>query len=85
MQFTSYKNSLELLATVLVVSTYEMIDGAGQGNWERHLKGVFWIQRSREINGESGGLQQAIWWSWLRQVAIFSGRIDRALLLTHGK
>ncbi|EGP91883.1 uncharacterized protein MYCGRDRAFT_67482 [Zymoseptoria tritici IPO323] len=66
MRFTSYKNSLELLATVLVVSTYEMIDGAGKG-WERHLKGVFWIQRSREINGESGGLEQAIWWAWLRQ------------------
>ncbi|KAK3113714.1 hypothetical protein LTR53_008717 [Teratosphaeriaceae sp. CCFEE 6253] len=77
MRFTSYKNSLELLATVLVVSTYEMIDGAGKG-WERHLKfnrppnltiakGVFWIQRSRDINGESGGLEQAIWWAWLRQ------------------
>jgi hypothetical protein len=66
MRFTTYKNSLELLATVLVVSTYEMIDGAGKG-WERHLKGVFWIQRSRDINGESGGLEQAIWWAWLRQ------------------
>lgn len=66
MRYTSYKNSLELLATVLIVSTYEMIDGAGKG-WERHLKGVFWIQRSREINGESGGLEQAIWWAWLRQ------------------
>ena len=60
MRYTSYKNSLELLATVLVVSTYEMIDGAGKG-WERHLKGVFWIQRSRDINGESGGLPQANW------------------------
>lgn len=66
MRYTTYKNSLELLATVLVVSTYEMIDGAGKG-WERHLKGVFWIQRSRDINGESGGLEQAIWWAWLRQ------------------
>lgn len=66
MRFTSYKNSLELLATVLIVSKYEMIDGAGNG-WERHLKGVFWIQRSREINGESGGLEQATWWAWLRQ------------------
>lgn len=66
MRFTSYKNSLELLATVLIVSKYEMIDGTGNG-WERHLKGVFWIQRSREINGESGGLEQAIWWAWLRQ------------------
>jgi len=37
MRFTSYKNSFELLATTLVVSMYEMIDGAGKG-WERHLK-----------------------------------------------
>ncbi|KAF2209291.1 hypothetical protein CERZMDRAFT_47195 [Cercospora zeae-maydis SCOH1-5] len=66
MRFTTYKNSLELLATVLIVSMYEMLDGAGKG-WERHLKGVFWIQRSREINGESGGFEQAIWWAWLRQ------------------
>jgi len=66
MRFTSYKNSLELLATALVVSTYEMIDGAGKG-WERHLKGAFWIQRSRNLNGESGGIEQAIWWAWLRQ------------------
>lgn len=66
MRFTSYKNSPELLATVLIVSTYEMIDGAAKG-WERHLKGVFWIQRSRDITGESGGLEQAVWWAWLRQ------------------
>lgn len=79
MQFTSYKNSLELLATVLVVSTYEMIDGSEQGNWERHLKGVFWIQRSRDINGESGGLPQAIWWSWIRQDCWASFREQRRL------
>ncbi|PPJ55825.1 hypothetical protein CBER1_01613 [Cercospora berteroae] len=66
MRFTTYKNSRELLATVLIVSMYEMLDGAGKG-WERHLKGVFWIQRSREINGESGAFEQAIWWAWLRQ------------------
>lgn len=34
MRYTSFKNSIELLATTVVVSTYEMIDGAGSG-WER--------------------------------------------------
>ncbi|KAJ3549802.1 hypothetical protein NM208_g300 [Fusarium decemcellulare] len=34
---------------------------------ERHLKGVFWIQRSQNVNGASGGLRQAVWWAWLRQ------------------
>ena len=66
MRYTSYKNSQELLATTVIVSMYEMLDDAGKG-WERHLKGVFWIMRSREINGESGGFESAIWWAWLRQ------------------
>jgi len=38
--------------------------------------GVFGIQRSQLIHGESGGLKQAIWWAWLRQDiwAAFRGR-----------
>lgn len=66
MRYDSFNRSLELLATAITISTYEMIDGAGSG-WERHLKGVFWIQRSQDINGQSGGLKQAVWWCWLRQ------------------
>jgi hypothetical protein len=66
MKYESYTRSLELIATALIVSMYEMIDGAGKG-WERHLKGVFWIQRSRNIGAESLGLEGAGWWSWLRQ------------------
>ncbi|SPQ21344.1 f0f57b44-495a-4755-9c0e-584a402c59e8 [Thermothielavioides terrestris] len=92
----SYAHSEELLATALVISTYEMLDAAradgpgGEGggssssssssstepersgraalsNWQRHLKGVFWIQRSQNVNGASGGLRQAVWWAWLQQ------------------
>lgn len=66
MKFGTYKNSQEVLATTLIIAAYEMIDGGGKG-WERHLKGVFWIQRTREINGESGGLEQAVWWAWIHQ------------------
>ncbi|KAK2757235.1 hypothetical protein FQN54_004749 [Arachnomyces sp. PD_36] len=66
MHYQSYTRSQELLATTLLISTYEMIDGSNQG-WERHLKGVFWIQRSQDNHGESGGLKQAVWWAWLRQ------------------
>lgn len=61
-----YLRSEELLATVLVISTYEMIDGQGRG-WENHLKGVFWIQNSQLIHGESHGLKKWVWWAWLRQ------------------
>lgn len=66
MQYDSYKTSLELLATALIVSTYEMLDGSGR-DWERHLQGVFWIQRSQVIHGDSKGLKQAVWWAWLCQ------------------
>ncbi|KAK9427544.1 fungal-specific transcription factor domain-containing protein [Lipomyces doorenjongii] len=66
MQYDSYKTSLELLATTLIVSTYEMLDGSCH-DWERHLEGVFWIQRSQLIHGESGGLKSAVWWAWLCQ------------------
>lgn len=75
MEIPEYLKSEELLATVLLISTYEMIDGFESG-WDRHLKGVFWIQRSQLIHGEYGGLKQAIWWAWLRQDmwAAFRGR-----------
>lgn len=66
MHYKSYTRSQELLATAILISTYEMIDGSNQ-DWERHLKGVFWIQRSQDNDGESGGLRQAVWWTWLQQ------------------
>ncbi|KAI0474060.1 hypothetical protein GGR56DRAFT_563140 [Xylariaceae sp. FL0804] len=68
LKFHSYAHSEELLATALVISTYEMLDAVGaDSNWQRHLKGVFWIQRSQDVNGASGGLRQSVWWAWLRQ------------------
>lgn len=66
MHYKSYTWSRELVATALLISTYEMIDGSNK-DWERHLKGVFWIQRSQDNDGECGGLRQAVWWTWLQQ------------------
>ncbi|KAF3906885.1 hypothetical protein ABW21_db0208926 [Orbilia brochopaga] len=77
--FESYSRSQELLASVLIISTYEMLDGSNSG-WERHLKGVFWIQRSQNIHGDSGGLKQAVWWAWLRQDVWASFREHRRAL-----
>ncbi|KAK6005244.1 hypothetical protein QM012_008023 [Aureobasidium pullulans] len=79
MKSEAYLRSEELLVTCLIISTYEMIDGEGQ-SWERHLRGIFWVQRSREINGESGGLNQAIWWAWLRQDVWAAFREGRKVL-----
>jgi hypothetical protein len=69
--YPSYTQSLEILATAIMISTYEMFDAyeaSNSGNWERHLQGGFWIQRSQDNNGESAdGLRRAVWWAWLRQ------------------
>lgn len=66
MQYSGYKRSLELLTTTLIISAYEMLDNSTK-DWERHLEGVFLIQRSQTIHGESGGLHSAVWWAWLCQ------------------
>ncbi|KXJ89539.1 hypothetical protein Micbo1qcDRAFT_235312 [Microdochium bolleyi] len=66
LKYNSYAHSEELLGTAIVISTYEMLDQS-DSNWQRHLKGVFWIQRSQNSNGGCGGLRQAVWWAWLRQ------------------
>ncbi|KPI37414.1 uncharacterized protein AB675_10378 [Cyphellophora attinorum] len=66
LQYPSYHTSDELLATTIIISAYEMLDGSSR-DWERHLQGVFWIQRSQVIHGDSGGLRGAIWWTWLCQ------------------
>ncbi|KAH8661565.1 hypothetical protein BGZ60DRAFT_530516 [Tricladium varicosporioides] len=66
LQYNTYTLSEEILATALIISTYEMLDES-QSGWKRHLKGVFWIQRSQDVDGASGGIRQAVWWAWLRQ------------------
>ncbi|EXJ79820.1 hypothetical protein A1O3_08105 [Capronia epimyces CBS 606.96] len=66
MQYDSYNTSAELLATCLIISAYEMLDGSRK-DWERHLQGVFWIQRAQRIDGDSRGLSQTVWWAWLCQ------------------
>jgi hypothetical protein len=69
--YPSYTSSHEILATAIMISTYEMLGAYGDsdnGNWGRHLKGAFWIQRNQDNDGESvDGLRQAVWWAWLRQ------------------
>lgn len=68
LSYSSYTHSEELLATAIVISAYEMLDeDDGTGNWQRHLKGVFWIQRSQDVDGGCGGLRQSVWWAWLTQ------------------
>ncbi|RYN74827.1 hypothetical protein AA0117_g6725 [Alternaria alternata] len=79
--YPSYNRSREIISTSILISTYEMWDSEGQysnGAWERHLRGIFWIQRSQNNNGESKDpLRRAAWWQWIRQdtwVAFREGR-----------
>ncbi|KAI4660844.1 uncharacterized protein J4E79_005412 [Alternaria viburni] len=79
--YPSYNKSREIISTSILISTYEMWDSEGQysnGAWERHLRGIFWIQRSQNNNGESPDpLRRAAWWQWIRQdtwVAFREGR-----------
>ncbi|KAL4807999.1 hypothetical protein BDV18DRAFT_158119 [Aspergillus unguis] len=68
--YPSYADSREILATATMISTYEMFDASSStsGDWEQHLRGSFWIQRSQDNDGESAdGLRRAVWWAWLRQ------------------
>lgn len=69
--YPSYTRSGEIISTAILISTYEMFDAQGKysdGGWERHLRGIFWIQRSQGNNGESEDcLRKAVWWAWLRQ------------------
>lgn len=66
MQLPSYTRSSEILATAIMISTYEMFDGS-RDEWDRHLRGAFWIQRSQDNDGESRGIREAVWWAWVRQ------------------
>lgn len=77
----SYADSLEILATAILISAYEMFGSSGpfhNSEWERHLRGAFWIQRCQDNDGESkDGLRRAVWWGWLRQdlfAAFLAGR-----------
>lgn len=82
--YPSYTKSAEIIATAILISTYEMFDASGiysDGGWERHLRGIFWIQRSQDNNGETkDGLRRAAWWMWLRQDIWVAFRESRRVL-----
>ncbi|KAF2269725.1 hypothetical protein CC78DRAFT_452857 [Lojkania enalia] len=82
--YPSYTKSGEIIATAILISTYEMFDSHGScsnGDWERHLRGIFWIQRSQDNNGESlDGLRRGAWWAWLRQDIWVALRESRRVL-----
>lgn len=85
--YQSYTTSHEILATAIMISTYEMfgtVSSSDHSNWDRHLRGAFWIQRNSDTSGESiHGLQRAVWWAWLRQDIWAAFRTGRPALTIH--
>jgi hypothetical protein len=85
--YQSYTSSHEILATAIMISTFEMFGTAStsdHSNWDRHLRGAFWIQRNSGTSGESiDGFQRAVWWAWLRQDVWAAFRTGRPALTIH--
>ncbi|KAG9376566.1 Zn2Cys6 transcription factor [Pyrenophora tritici-repentis] len=87
LMYQSYTVSREILTTGIMISTYEMFGTASNSdhsNWDRHLRGAFWIQKNSGTSGESvDGLQRAVWWAWLRQDIWAAFRTGRPALTIH--
>ncbi|KAH7076138.1 fungal-specific transcription factor domain-containing protein [Paraphoma chrysanthemicola] len=85
--YQTYTTSPEILVTAIMISTYEMygtVANSDHSNWDRHLRGAFWIQRTMDSSGESSdGLQRAVWWAWLRQDIWAAFRTGRPALTIH--
>jgi hypothetical protein len=63
---------------------YGTVANPDHSNWDRHLRGAFWIQRTMDSSGESSdGLQRAVWWAWLRQDIWAAFRTGRPALTIH--
>ncbi|KAH7408535.1 fungal-specific transcription factor domain-containing protein [Phaeosphaeria sp. MPI-PUGE-AT-0046c] len=83
----AYKTSHEILTTGTMICIYEMfgtVVTSDHSNWDRHLRGAFWIQKTMGVSGESSdGLSRAIWWAWLRQDVWAAFRTGRPTLTIH--
>jgi hypothetical protein len=63
---------------------FSTVGNSDYSNWDRHLRGGFWIQRTMGVSGESpDGLQRAVWWAWLRQDVWAAFRTGRPCLTIH--
>jgi hypothetical protein len=60
------------------------VGNSDYSNWDRHLRGGFWIQKTMGVSGESAdGLHRAIWFMWLRQDIWAAFRTGRSTLTIH--
>ncbi|CAI7669022.1 unnamed protein product [Penicillium crustosum] len=55
----------EILASSVILSTYEMFDVAGE-SFGAHLKGLAFFLQSRGVYGNATGIKGAAYWTWYR-------------------
>lgn len=54
-----------ILASSVILSTYEMLDVAGD-SFGAHLRGVAYLLQSRGAHGDASGIKGAAYWTWYR-------------------
>ncbi|GKZ26478.1 hypothetical protein AbraIFM66951_003628 [Aspergillus brasiliensis] len=54
-----------ILASSVILSTYEMLDVAGDSSGA-HLRGVAYFLQSRGVYGDASGIKGAVYWTWYR-------------------
>ncbi|KAF3906711.1 hypothetical protein ABW20_dc0110698 [Dactylellina cionopaga] len=76
-----FSSSEEFLATAVILSTFEVIDGSNQ-EFRRHLEGVGSIIKPQGIHESLVGLKGAAFWAWYRQDVLAAFRERRATFIT---
>ncbi|KAE8164455.1 hypothetical protein BDV40DRAFT_114140 [Aspergillus tamarii] len=73
---TQCARSDEILASSIILSTYEMFDVVGE-SFGSHLKGIAFFLQSRQVTGDASGIRGAAYWTWYRHeiwAALQTGR-----------
>ncbi|KAK6507108.1 hypothetical protein TWF481_005557 [Arthrobotrys musiformis] len=76
-----FSSSEEFLATAVILSTFEVIDGSNQ-EFRRHLEGVGSIIKPQGIHQSLIGLKGAAFWAWYRQDVLAAFRERRQTFIT---
>ncbi|PYH96545.1 hypothetical protein BO71DRAFT_174525 [Aspergillus ellipticus CBS 707.79] len=75
-----YSDSDEYLASSIILSTYEIIDVAGE-SFGSHLKGIASLIRSHGIHGDESGIRGATYWTWYRHEVWAAFQTGRRMFL----
>ncbi|KAK6361884.1 hypothetical protein TWF730_005596 [Orbilia blumenaviensis] len=76
-----FASSEEFLATAVILSTFEVIDGSNQ-EFRRHLEGVASIVKPQGVHERLVGLKGAAFWAWYRQDVLAAFRERRQTFIT---